>query len=180
MNALCDAINAINALLVRWPMRAHARPMRRAAGAGPAPGQRKGAAQPPGRLAWGPHAAAWGRMPFHTRKRVGAARPMRAHARPMRRAAVASPLRANGKGHPSHPNASRMARMPRHGSTCQCRPRSGSAQWAMRAHARPMRRAAGVGPLRANGKGHPSRPDATHGAHMPLHGWSSRRHRRIG
>ena len=92
---------------------------------GPAAGRRKGAAQPPGRLAWGTHAAAWGRMPFHTRKRVGAARPMRAHARP-------------------------------------------------------MRRAAGVGPLRANGKGHPSRPDATHGAHMPLHGWSSRRHRRIG
>jgi hypothetical protein len=49
----------------------------------------------------------------------------------------------------------------------------------MRAHARRMRGAAGEGPLRAIGKGHPSRPGASPGARMPLHGWSSRKHRRI-
>ena len=48
------------------------------------------------------------------------------------------------------------------------------------AEARRMRRAAGAGPLRANGRGHPSRPGASPGARMPLHGWSSRKHRRIG
>jgi hypothetical protein len=135
-------------------------------------------------LAGGPHAAAWGRMPFHTRKRVGAARPMRAHARPMRRAAVASPLRANGKGHPSHPNATRMARMPLHGSTCQCRPRSGSAQHGP---CGPMRGPCGARLARARGGPTEGRGPAARtprmgyacrcmGAHAMSHTQEGRRH----
>ena len=61
----CDA--AARAVAHAGPCAAHAARGWR----GPAAGQRKGAAQPPGRLAGGPHAAAWGRMPFQTRKRVG-------------------------------------------------------------------------------------------------------------
>jgi hypothetical protein len=43
-------------------------------------------------------------------------------------------------------------------------------RWPMRAHARPMRRAADAGPPPINGRCLPSRPDASHGARIPLHG----------
>ena len=45
-------------------------------------------------------------------------RPMRAHARRMRRAADASPLPANGKARPGHPDAAHGPACRRMGSTC--------------------------------------------------------------
>jgi hypothetical protein len=70
------------------------------------------------------------------------------------------------------------ARTPRMGPACRCMGsachvahtlRVGAAR-PMRAHARPMRLAADAGPPPTNGRCLPSRPDASHGARMPLHG----------
>jgi len=49
-------------------------------------------------------------------------RPMRAHARRMRRAADAGPLPADGRCRPSRPGASQGARMPLHGGACPTPP----------------------------------------------------------
>ena len=156
-------------------------------------------------------------------------RPMRDHARLMRRAPGAGPPPANGRGHPCRPDAAHGARMPLHGGECHvhtrkrvwrlrhgpCGPMRGPCgsrlararcgptrevgpaartprEWpacrCMGAHAMSPTRSGSAllgpcGPMRgpcgarltmarrrANGRARPSRPDASHGARMPLHG----------
>ena len=122
------------------------------------PTERRGPATKTPRM--GPHGPLHGE---HMHPLVGAARPMRAHARPMRGAADASPLRAKRPTERRGP----AARTPRMGPACRCMGsachvahtlRVGAAR-PMRAHARPMRLAADAGPPPTNGRCLPSRPD---------------------